>query len=71
MAAIQATVNGSQGDPKAHRYAQDFAALFREAGFELIAYAGGSKQDEVNPFLVMGGAPPVGVVIQPKDEATG
>jgi len=62
------TVSVPMGDPEAFHYAQDFVALFREVGFELIAYAGGSNDDGVNPIMIMGGAPPVGLIIQPKDE---
>jgi hypothetical protein len=60
-------ISAAANDPEAFRYATEFAALFKEAGFELRKYAGGSESTGVNAVMVMGGTPVTGVQLQVSD----
>jgi hypothetical protein len=54
-------------DPEAYGYAQDFVAVFRAAGLELVVFASGTETTGVNAFLGMGGGPPItGLALHPK-----
>ena len=62
------TITAEEGAPEAYAYAQDFASVFRIAGFELIFFAVGAQTTGVNAVMT-GGAPVTGVALHPKDEA--
>jgi hypothetical protein len=59
-------ISSSMNDPEAYRFAQDFADVLRETGFELAKYAIGSETTGVNP--VEHGVPTTGVEFQVSNE---
>jgi hypothetical protein len=63
------TVEATEGDEEAYRYAQEFATLFRNAGFTLIAFAGNAGTTGVNTMMIVGGPPVTGLVLHPMDES--
>lgn len=63
------TITATEGDPEAYGYAQDFVSLFRKADFTLIVFVAGAQITGVNPMHLMGGPPPTGLVLLPKDVA--
>jgi hypothetical protein len=62
------TIAATEGDPEAYAYAQDFVTLFRQAGFNLVAFAGNASETGINGMTIMGGPPVTGLVLHPTDE---
>jgi hypothetical protein len=62
------TISAAMGDTEAYHFAQDFVAVFRSAGFELVAFTSGADKTGVNEEMRAGGEPFSGIYVQPRDE---